>query len=87
VARATLPQGTQVIEFQTGSGSYKKEINIGSRFSIIPIRITDGTVYVGQPNTLGTDLSELPEITEVQPAKPVPAAKKAPVKRPIKKLQ
>lgn len=87
VARATLPQGTQMIEFQTGSGSYKKEINIGSRFSIIPIRITDGTVYVGQPNTLGADLSELPEIAEVQPAKPVPAAKKAPVKRPIKKLQ
>ncbi len=87
VARATLPQGTQLIEFQTSSGSYKKEINIGSRFSIIPIRITDGMVYVGQPNALGADLSELPAITEVQPAKPVPAAKKPPVKRPIKKLQ
>lgn len=86
VARATLPQGSQVIEFQTGAGSYKKEINIGSRFSIIPIRITDGTVYVGQPNALPADLSEVSANTEIQP-KPVPAAKKPPVKKPIKKLE
>ena len=86
VARATLPQGTQVIEFQTGTGSYKKEVNIGNRFSIIPVRITDGTVYVGQPNALGADLSEVSANTEVQP-KPAPAAKKPPVKKPIKKVE
>lgn len=86
VARATLPQGTQVIEFQTGAGSYKKEVNIGNRFSIIPIRITDGTVYVGQPNVLGADLPEISTNIETQP-KPVPAAKKPPVKKPIKKIE
>jgi len=75
VARATLPQGVQTIEFQTGSGSFKKEIEIGNRFSIIPIRITGGTVYVGQPNTLGT-IS--PEVA------PEPAPK-APAKKPAKK--
>jgi len=75
VARATLPQGVQTIEFQTGSGSFKKEIEIGNRFSIIPIRITGGTVYVGQPNTLGT-IS--PEVA------PEPAPK-APAKKPVKK--
>ena len=67
--------GHQTIEFQTGSGSFKKEIEIGNRFSIIPIRITGGTVYVGQPNTLGT-IS--PEVA------PEPAPK-APAKKPVKK--
>ena len=54
VARAILPQGKQMIEFQTDSGSFKQEVDIGNRFSIIPIRITGGKVYVGQPSTLGT---------------------------------
>jgi hypothetical protein len=55
VARATLPQGSQIIEFQTGSGTYRKEVVIANRFTIIPIRITSGTVYVGQPNILGNN--------------------------------
>ena len=80
VARATLAQGPQTIEFQTGAGTYKAEVNIGNRFSIIPIRLTGGTVYVGQPNTLGSGLPEL--IAAPEPKKP--AAKK-PVKRPAKK--
>lgn len=65
VARATLPQGNQTIEFQTGTGTFRKEVAIGSRFTIIPIRITSGTVYVGQPNTLGSGLSELSADTAV----------------------
>ena len=86
VARATLPQGTQVIEFQTGVGSYKKEVAIANRFSIIPIRIADGSVYVGLPNALPGDFSEVSANTEV-PQKPVPAAKKPPAKKPIKKAE
>ncbi len=84
VARAILPQGTQSIEFQTGAGSMRKEINIGNRFTIIPIRITGGTVYVGQANTLGTMPSEV--VSEV-PAKALPAKKpsKKAVKSPVKK--
>lgn len=83
VARATLPQGLQMIEFQTGTGAFKKEVNISSRFSIVPIRITDGSVYVGLPNALPADLSDVSANTEVQP-KPVPATKKPPVKKPSK---
>ena len=78
VARATLPQGMQTIEFQTGSGTMKKEVNISNRFSIIPIRITGGAVYVGQPNTLG----DVVFVTEPEPkSKPL----KKPVRKPVKK--
>lgn len=66
VARATLPQGKQTIEFQSGSGSYRKEVDIGNRFTIIPIRITGGTVYVGQPNAIGSGLSEVVADTEIR---------------------
>jgi len=83
VARATLPQGTQTIEFQTRAGIYKKEVNIDNRFSIIPIRITDGTVYVGQPSILGAGLPDVQADTEIQP-KPAPV-KKPPVRKlPVK---
>jgi hypothetical protein len=50
VARAILPHGRQTVEFQTGAGAYRTEVNIGSRFTIVPIRLTGGAVYVGQPN-------------------------------------
>lgn len=80
VARATLPQGNQLIEFQTANGSFRKEVSIGNRFSIIPIRITSGTVYVGQPNTLG---NVLPEAVAPPPAPPV----KRPARRPAKKAE
>lgn len=63
VARASLPQGRQTIEFQTGNGSFAM-VNIGSRFTIIPIRITGGTFYVGQSNTLGSDLPEIKAVPE-----------------------
>jgi len=66
VARATLPQGKQTIEFQSGTGSYRKEVDIGNRFTIIPIRITGGTVYVGQPNAIGSGLSEVVADTEIR---------------------
>lgn len=71
VARATLPQGSQTIEFQTGSGTYRKEVIIGNRFTIIPIRIASGAVYVGQPNILGSGLSEVGDSGKKAPKKPV----------------
>jgi hypothetical protein len=80
VARATLPQGSQMIEFQTGTGTFKKEVNIGSRFTIIPIRLTGGAVYVGEPNTLGSTASEV--VAEPDARKPVP---RKPVKKPAAK--
>lgn len=81
VARATLAQGPQMIEFQTGAGSYKKEVTIGNRFAIIPIRITGGAVYVGQPNTLGS----LPEV--VAAPEPKKAVTKKTVKKPAAKAE
>ncbi|MFZ4536740.1 hypothetical protein [Propionivibrio sp.] len=50
VARANLPHGKHLIEFQTNAGSYRAEVEVASRFTIVPIRITGGAVYVGQPN-------------------------------------
>ena len=50
VARANLPQGKHVIEFQTNAGSYQMEVEVTGRFTIVPIRLTGDVVYVGQPN-------------------------------------
>ena len=49
VARAILPRGTVPIEFQTGAGVYKTEVTVGNRVTVIPIRLANGAVYVGQP--------------------------------------
>jgi hypothetical protein len=48
VARGILPFGKQTLEFQTGRGTYKTEVDIGSRFAIVRVRLTNGAVYVGQ---------------------------------------
>jgi len=79
VARATLPQGTQMIEFQTGNGSFRKEVVIGERFTIVPIRLTGGTVYLGQSNTLGS----LSPILAPEPKPPV----KKPARKPVKQAE
>ncbi len=79
VARTTLPQGAQIIEFQTENGSFRKEVTIGERFAIIPIRLTGGTVYVGQPNTLGA-------ITPTSGVESKPTVKK-PARKPAKKAE
>ena len=49
IARARLPHGRQRIEFQTNAGSYRTEVEVAGRFTIIPIRLTGGAVYVSQP--------------------------------------
>lgn len=77
VARAVLPQGNISLEFQTGAGVHRADVNIGQRYTVIPIRLTGGAVYVGQPETAdyGKLFQSLPE------NKDVPAA---PAKRPRK---
>ena len=83
VARATLPLGVQTIEFQTGNGTLRQEVNIGSRFTIIPIRISGGTVYVGQPNTPGSVSSTVAEPeAEAKPQATKRPAPRKPVKKP-----
>lgn len=49
VARAILPRGVVPIEFQSGAGTYKTEIIVGKKVTVIPIRLANGAVYVGQP--------------------------------------
>ena len=51
IARTTLPQGKHLIEFQSNAGSYRSEIDIAGRFTIVPIRITGTASYVGHPHT------------------------------------
>ena len=85
VARATLPQGRQMVEFQTGAGTYKKEVDIGSSFSIIPIRITGGSVFVGQPNIMGRVIPEV--VAEPEPKKVIKKPVTKPVSKPVKKAQ
>jgi hypothetical protein len=64
VARAILPYGKQTLEFQTGKGVYRTEINIGNRFTVVPIRLTGGAVMVGEQNVI----SAMPVVQE-RPAK------------------
>ena len=52
VARTILPYGKQTLEFQTGKGIYRTEINIGNRFTVVPIRLTGGAVMVGEQNVI-----------------------------------
>lgn len=84
VARATLPQGVQTIEFQTGNGVFRKEIEIANRFTIIPVRITGGAVFLGQPNIPGSVSSM---VTEPEPVVNPKPARRPPAKRPVKKVE
>lgn len=75
IARAILPKGRQTIEFSNGSGTSRQEIEIGDRFTIIPIRLTGGAVYIGQPSVAAANLAPIPP-TEPEVKKPVKAKKK-----------
>jgi hypothetical protein len=63
IARAILPVGEQSIEFRTGNGVYRGRIMIGSQLSVIPIRLADDFVYVGQRGAQGTTTPD-PETEE-----------------------
>lgn len=73
VARAILPRGTVPIEFQTGAGSYKTEITVGNRVTVIPVRLASGAVYVGQPQ-VEVYADAFPD-EPVKPAKPAKVTK------------
>lgn len=77
VARAILPYGKQMLEFQTGKGIYRTEINIGNRFTVVPIRLTGGAVMVGEQNII----SAMP-VEQERPAKKGKAAVKNGTKKP-----
>ena len=77
VARAILPYGKQTLEFQTGKGIYRTEINIGNRFTVVPIRLTGGAVMVGEQNVI----SAMPAVQE-RPAKGKTGAKGT-IKKPV----
>lgn len=87
VARATLPHGKQTIEFQTGAGTHKAEVEIGNRFTIIPIRITGGAVYVGQANVMGSLAQEVVADTAIRPVSPPETGKKPVRKKAAPKTQ
>ena len=88
IARAVLPHGKHTLEFQTGKGSsFKKEIEIGNRFTILPVRLTGANVYVGQPNASGNLTVDVAEpVSAIPPSTPVDKkpAKKSTVKKPVK---
>jgi hypothetical protein len=48
IARAILPVGELPLEFTTDVGTYRGTVNIDEKLTIIPIRLVDGAVYVGQ---------------------------------------
>lgn len=70
VARAILPKGKVPVEFQTGKGVYRAEINVGNRFTVVPIRLTGGAVFVGEPSVVHS----MPAVVESQPVEPEPVS-------------
>ena len=102
IARATLPQGRHVIEFQSNAGTYRGEIEITGRYTIIPIRITGGATYIGQNSPIiegytgqlvptivkpeGAGLVVPEQIPSVQPAPPGEPAKTAVSRQPLADL-
>ena len=83
VARATLPVGVQTLEIQTDNGILRKEVEIGNRFTIVPIRLSGGAAYVGQPNVPGS----LAVVAEPEPVVKPQSGKRQPAKRPPKKTE
>ncbi|WP_153111225.1 hypothetical protein [Propionivibrio limicola] len=82
VARAIVPRGKQTIEFKTESGVFRQEVEINHRFTIIPVRLSGGAVYVSQASTFGTGIAEqLPAMAEDT----TPTTSKKPTKRATKK--
>jgi hypothetical protein len=55
IARAILPQGELPIEFRTADGVYKGTIRVRDKMTIIPIRLVDGAVFLGQKSGSGDE--------------------------------
>lgn len=78
IARSILPYGKQTLEFETGKGVYRTEVNIGNRFTVVPIRLTGGAVIVGEQNVI----SAMPSVQELPPPEAKPLVKNPTKKRP-----
>ena len=67
--------------------SYRTEVNIGNRFTVVPIRLTGGAVYMGKQNVVNSSWSGVAESQPVggaakvgkRPAKSARPTKAAPV--------
>lgn len=49
IARTVLPKGRHSIEFNTPAGPQRAEVEVANRMTIVPVRITSGAIFVGQP--------------------------------------
>jgi hypothetical protein len=75
IARAVLPRGEQTLEFQTGSGTYRGKIRIDNKMTIVPIRLVEGRVYLG--NQSPSFAAAAAATVEADSTPPAPAAKPA----------
>lgn len=80
VARVTLPYGKLPVEFQTGKGTYRTEVNIGNRFTIVPIHLTGGAVFVGEQNVAKAQAV----VADSEPVEPPASHAKRPAKAAAK---
>lgn len=64
IARTIVPYGPLMLEFQTGKGVHRTEVNIGNRYTIIPIRLTGGAVLVGEQNVPGLMAADVPQVNK-----------------------
>lgn len=80
VARAVLPRGSAALEFDTGNGLFRGEVMVGNRVTVIPIRLANGTVYVGQPR-----IEAWADAFADEPVKAPPRARRAGAKQAPKK--
>jgi hypothetical protein len=55
IARAILPVGELPLEFTTDVGTYRGTVTVDEKLTIIPIRIVDGSVYIGQRSAAFVD--------------------------------
>ena len=84
VARANLQHGRHTLEFQTNAGTYRCEVDIAGRFTIVPIRLTGAAVYVGQRNRSSERSTDFISASFLQPSgaslpDPGPVARTRPV--------
>ncbi len=86
IARAIIPRGKQTIELVTETGAIRKEIEINHRFAVIPVRLSGGAVYIGQPSALGAGVTEVlsPVVEDIKQTA-VPSSSKQTKKRQVKK--
>jgi hypothetical protein len=85
IARVQLPAGKHVVEI----AGNKREIEVGGRYAIIPLRVVGNTLYfsqpVLQPVAAQPEVSPEPSATELKPAAPAAVAPEVRKARPAKK--